>query len=45
MVTCRDEGQEVGSGRRQGMKTSWRLFVWVEPGDREPLKVVGLIWG
>lgn len=45
MVTCRDEEQEVRSSQGQDMKASWRLFVWVEPGEREPLKVVGLIWG
>lgn len=24
---------------------SWRLFVWVEPGEQQTLKVVSLIWG
>lgn len=33
-MTGNDEGQEVRRDGGQVMKTSWRLVLWVEPGER-----------
>lgn len=32
-------------GPGQVTTASWKLFIWVEAGEQETLKVVSLIWG